>query len=80
MIDNGEVSLSENAELLVKIIGGIAAAVMNEADVATEETCSRLTSILNNLQQHTNQAIIQQALANLSTEGQNGINMLLNGR
>ena len=67
-----------NVDLLVKIIGGIAAAVMDEEDVATEETCSQLSSILKTMQQNGNQAIMQQAFAKLPVESQNGINMLLN--
>lgn len=80
LVSNGEINVMGNVELMVKIIGGIAAAVMDDEDIATEETCSQLTSILKTIQQNSNHAIMQQAFAKLPVESQNGINMFLNQR
>jgi len=77
LVEKGDIDISQNAELLVKIIGGIAAALADEAEVASEETCSRLVSILNQLQQTCNQNVVQHAFSQLTEEAQNGINMLL---
>ena len=61
----------------MSIFGQIAAAVADEEDVATQETCSRLASILTILQEQGDQMALQQAYAKLSPEAQGGLSMLL---
>ena len=62
-------------ERIVNIIGQIAAAVVNEEDVATQQTCSQLTEIMQRLHQNDIHAM-QNAFSKLSPEAQHGINTL----
>ena len=63
---------------LVNIIGDIAVAVVEEEDVATQDTCIRLVKILTTLQQKYPHEF-QTTYSNLSPETQNGINVLYKG-
>ncbi len=76
LLENGQIDdLKGNINALVDIIGQIAAAVVDEEDVATQGTCIRLVAILTNLQQVYPQDF-QNAFSNLSEQSQNGINVL----
>ena len=77
LVENGQIDIATNLELLLNIFGGIAAAVLEEEDIATQETCSRLAMILSTFQEKGNPSLLQQAFGKMSPQVQNGLNMLL---
>lgn len=76
MVEEGHIGdLKKNMKNLVEIIGQIAAAVGDEEDIATQDTCIRLVKILSTLQQ-THPKDFEAAYSSLSQESQNGINVM----
>lgn len=76
LIEKGDIDIQTNAKQLLNIFGRVAFDVSEGEDVASESTCSRMASILTELQNRMEPAVLQSLFSELSLEAQNGISTL----
>jgi hypothetical protein len=76
LIENGDIDIHSNAKQLLNVLGRVAFDVSEGEEVASESTCSRMASILAELQKRMEPSVLQGLYSELSLEAQNGINAL----
>mmetsp|Transcript_27299 Transcript_27299/g.31798 ORF Transcript_27299/g.31798 Transcript_27299/m.31798 type:complete len:1305 (+) Transcript_27299:116-4030(+) len=77
LIESGEIDITSKTGLIMNIIGQIAAAVSDNEEIATRETCMRMAMILGEIQQQIDPATLESVYSSLSPEAQSGINTLM---
>lgn len=73
LVENGSIRVSDNADKVLRVVGETLFFVNEGEKLATAETCSRLASILIQMQQNISADKMNELFASLSLEGQNGI-------
>lgn len=76
LVENGDIEIQSNAKQLLNVMGRVAFDVSEGEEVASESTCSRMASILAELQKRIDPSVLQHMYGELSLEAQNGINAL----
>lgn len=77
MIETGRLNLGAEAVRVTQIIGQILSDVEEGEEVATPETCERLTAALQAMGNELPQDIMQQAYNSLGAEAQNAVTMAM---
>eukprot|EP00980_Cylindrotheca_fusiformis_P001646 scaffold374_cov124-Cylindrotheca_fusiformis.AAC.5 len=77
LIENGSVDLSANAIRITHIIGQILAGVEEGKEIATTETCERLTSILQTMGANLPQETMHQAFSTLGEDVQHAVSVAM---
>jgi hypothetical protein len=75
LIENGCINLSSEATRITQIIGQILSDVEEGEDIASSETCEKLTSILQTMGNELPPETMSQAFGALGAESQNAIAM-----
>jgi hypothetical protein len=77
LIENGSIDLAANAVKITQIVGQILSDVEEGEDIATSETCKKLTSILQSMGNELPQETMQQAFNTLGEDAQHAVSMAM---
>lgn len=77
LIENGSVDLTANAIKVTQIVGQILSDVEDGEEIATPETCERLTCILQTMGTDLPQETMQQAFSMLGEDAQHAVSMAM---
>lgn len=79
LVESGEVGIEVNLGRVLQIIGEIASAMNDGFEIATMDTCRRFASIFLAIRNRVDESLLQQIYSDLSSEAQNGLNVLMEG-
>lgn len=79
MVERGSINVNSDAAKVLHVAGETLAFVAEGEEIASQETCLRLTSILIEMQQQLSAEKMNAAFSCISVDAQNGINLAMQG-